>query len=133
MGSKKHQTMIKMIKVLFVICFVLSAFSAPPHPMGLKIENVNVDNQSASMKCSWGPDPEFVPFLNQTWFVDNAPADAGNVTTDTDTSSSVITLVWDTMEKGAGDSLTISCRGETVYDHTFYAYAVNETITVPGN
>jgi len=71
--------------------------------------------------------------LNQTWFVDNAPADAGNVTTDTDTSSSVITLVWDTMEKGAGDSLTISCRGETVYWNISRIYAVNETITIPGN
>merc|ERR1719369_482966 len=69
-----------MIKVLFVIYFVPSAFSAPnndPPCDGLSVENVNLDNQSASLKlkCSWH-EPDNV---NLSWsvLVDDIPADAG--------------------------------------------------------
>merc|ERR1719315_207675 len=123
--------MIKMIKVLFIVSFVPSAFSAPPLPMNFRIENVNLDNQSASMKCSWD---ESGVGVNQTWFVDDVPADASTVTTDTDTSS-VINLVWDTMEKVAGANLTIWCKGEKSYDNGLQQWVesdeVSKNITVP--
>merc|ERR1712215_495210 len=104
---QQYQTMIKMIKVLFVICFVPSTLFGEMPKLKVDMEIVNNDNQSASVKCSWN-----VPGnVNLTWSVDGAPADAGTVTTDIDTSNSVISLVWDTLEKVDCD-VTIVCKGE---------------------
>merc|ERR1712215_584989 len=123
--SQQHQTMIKMIKVLFVICFVPSALFDEMPKLKVEMEIINNDNQSASVKCSWN-----VPGnVNLAWSVDDAPADAGTVTTDIDTSSSVISLVWDTLEKKACDELEIVCKGETAGS----ASAGLIRIIVPGN
>merc|ERR1712215_343820 len=93
--SKQHQTMIKMIEVLFIICFVPSAW----FDEGIEIEIVNLDNQSASLKCSrtvsgnsnvtlsWLVDGAPAPaYIGATWFVDGAPPPDDTVTSDISTT-----------------------------------------------
>ena len=75
--------------------------------------------------------------VNLTWFVDGATADADIVTQDEDGSNALITLVWDSMEKLPGDTISISCRGQSAGNsNNTGAWAsiseIMETIIVPG-
>merc|ERR1719430_2584659 len=100
---------------------------------GIRMEIVHLDNQSASVNCSWAGSGT----VNLTWFVDGATVDANIVAHDEDGSNALITLVWDSMEKLPGDTISISCRGQSAGNsNNTGAWAsiseIMETITVPG-
>jgi len=98
------------------------------------MEILEVNNQSASANCSWYGTGQG----NLTWTVDGEEVSEDTDEVKDNNVSSVITLEWEKVNKTAGDTVLLSCIGESggVNNNTgawVSASQVMETIMVPSN
>merc|ERR1712013_721128 len=74
---------------------------------GIKMEVLSVTNQSASANCSWYGSGHG----NLTWTVDGEEATSDEI--NDNGTSSVISLEWEKLNKTVGDTILLSCIGES--------------------